>query len=581
MQNEIAYSRPVTLTNILRFAVPTIAMSVFMSFYTMVDGLFVSNLIGTSALSALNLVYPVIALVTAISTMLATGGSAAIMRKMGEGKPDEAKQDFTFLILVNVLTGLVMCGLGYLFMGKIFGSMSLSPEVSAYCWEYLSRYLLFTVPILLMNNFTLYMIAAGKASLSLLCSVAGGVTNIVLDYLFIAVFRWGIGGAAVATGLGYSITAIVGLLVFSNRNSLLHFVRPVCRPQTLGRAVTNGCSEMATALVNGIITLMFNWTMLKYVGEDGVAAITIISYVLAFAGSLYAGYAYGVAPMLSFYYGEQNHEKLRKLVRTSLDYLFIAVFRWGIGGAAVATGLGYSITAIVGLLVFSNRNSLLHFVRPVCRPQTLGRAVTNGCSEMATALVNGIITLMFNWTMLKYVGEDGVAAITIISYVLAFAGSLYAGYAYGVAPMLSFYYGEQNHEKLRKLVRTSLKIIGVIAAATVLVSLAVTEPLVSIFARPGTPVYDLAVAGNRICSLALLFVGFNIFASGMFTALSNGLISAVLAFSRTFVFTVIAMLALPALLGVTGIWLATPAAELAAIILSAVMLLKYRRRYCY
>ena len=427
MQNEIAYSRPVTLTNILRFAVPTIAMSVFMSFYTMVDGLFVSNLIGTSALSALNLVYPVIALVTAISTMLATGGSAAIMRKMGEGKPDEAKQDFTFLILVNVLTGLVMCGLGYLFMGKIFGSMSLSPEVSAYCWEYLSRYLLFTVPILLMNNFTLYMIAAGKASLSLLCSVAGGVTNIVLDYLFIAVFRWGIGGAAVA----------------------------------------------------------------------------------------------------------------------------------------------------------SNRNSLLHFVRPVCRPQTLGRAVTNGCSEMATALVNGIITLMFNWTMLKYVGEDGVAAITIISYVLAFAGSLYAGYAYGVAPMLSFYYGEQNHEKLRKLVRTSLKIIGVIAAATVLVSLAVTEPLVSIFARPGTPVYDLAVAGNRICSLALLFVGFNIFASGMFTALSNGLISAVLAFSRTFVFTVIAMLALPALLGVTGIWLATPAAELAAIILSAVMLLKYRRRYCY
>ena len=222
MQNEIAYSRPVTLTNILRFAVPTIAMSVFMSFYTMVDGLFVSNLIGTSALSALNLVYPVIALVTAISTMLATGGSAAIMRKMGEGKPDEAKQDFTFLILVNVLTGLVMCGLGYLFMGKIFGSMSLSPEVSAYCWEYLSRYLLFTVPILLMNNFTLYMIAAGKASLSLLCSVAGGVTNIVLDYLFIAVFRWGIGGAAVATGLGYSITAIVGLLVFSNRNSLLH-----------------------------------------------------------------------------------------------------------------------------------------------------------------------------------------------------------------------------------------------------------------------------------------------------------------------------------------------------------------------
>lgn len=192
MQNETAYSKPVTLKNILTFAIPTIAMSLFMSFYTMVDGLFVSNLVGTTALSAINLVYPVIALVTAISTMLATGGSAAIMKKMGEQKADEAKQDFTFLILVNVIVGLVMCGIGYVFMGKIFGSMSLSAEVSGYCLEYLSRYLLFTVPILLMNNFTLYMIAAGKATLSLVCSIAGGVTNIVLDYLFIAVFDFGI-----------------------------------------------------------------------------------------------------------------------------------------------------------------------------------------------------------------------------------------------------------------------------------------------------------------------------------------------------------------------------------------------------
>ena len=443
MQNATAYSKPVTLKNILKFAVPTIAMSVFMSFYTMVDGLFVSNLIGTNALSAINLVYPVIALVTAISTMLATGGSAVIMKKMGEGKPDEAKQDFTFLILVNVLAGLVMCGIGYLFTGKMFNAMSLTAEVSGYCKEYLNRYLLFTIPILLMNNFTLYMIAVGKATLSLICSVAGGVTNI------------------------------------------------------------------------------------------------------------------------------------------TMDYLFIAVFHWGIGGAAIATGLGYSITTIVGLFVFTKRNSLLHFMKPVCRFKVLANAVTNGCSEMAAALVNGIVTLMFNWAMLKYVGESGVAAITIISYVLTFVGSLYAGYTYGVAPMISFYYGEQNHQTLKKLIRTSLKIVGSIAAVTVIVSLIVTEPLVSVFTHPGNPVYDLAVVGNRICSLALLFVGFNIFASGMFTALSNGIISAVLAFSRTFVFTVIAMLILPALLGVTGIWLATPVAEFMAIILSAAMFLKHKKRYHY
>ena len=164
-----------------------------------------------------------------------------------------------------------------------------------------------------------------------------------------------------------------------------------------------------------------------------------------------------------------------------------------------------------------------------------------------------------------------MAAITIIMYVLMFATSLYTGYSYGVAPMISFYYGEQNQDKLKKLIRLSMKIIGFIGAVALMISLAVTEPLVAIFARPDNPVYDLAVTGNRICSSALVFIGFNVFASGMFTALSNGLVSAVLAFSRSFVFMVAAMLILPAILGVTGAWLATPAAEAAAFLLSAVM----------
>ncbi len=443
METQNIYLKPVTLKNILKFAVPTIAMTVFMSFYTMVDGLFVSNLIGTSALSAINLTAPIIQLVTAISTMLATGGSAVIMKKMGAQKTEEAKEDFTFLILVNVVVGFVMCGLGYLLMNRIFAGMNLSADVEAYCVEYLSRYLLFTVPILLMNNFTLYMIASEKATLSLICSVAGGVLNMVLDFVFIA----------------------------------------------------------------------------------------------------------------------------------GLDM--------GISGAAVATGLGYSVTAVVGLVVFSRKKSLLHFKKPVWRFKVLASAATNGCSEMATALVTGIITMMFNWTMLHYVGEDGVAAVTIITYVLMFASSLYTGYSYGVAPMLSYYYGEQNHDKLKKLVAVSLKVIAVISIMTVAVSFALTRPLVSVFARPDNPVYDLAVTGNRICTIALCFIGFNIFASGMFTALSNGVVSAMLAFSRSFVFMLITMLVLPLILGVNGIWFATPAAELMALALSAGMLLKHRKRYGY
>ncbi len=443
MENSNAYEKPVTLKNIIKFAVPTIAMTVFMSFYTMVDGLFVSNLIGTDALSAINLTAPVIQLVTAVSTMLATGGSAVIMKKMGEQKTNEAKEDFTFLIIVNVMVGLVMCAAGYLAMDFIFAGMNLSPAVEGYCVEYLSRYLIFTVPILLMNNFTLYMIASEKAILSLICSVTGGILNMALDYVFIA----------------------------------------------------------------------------------------------------------------------------------GLDM--------GIGGAAVATGLGYSVTAVAGLFVFSRKKSLLHFKKPVFRIRVLGSAASNGCSEMATALVTGIVTMMFNWTMLHYVGEDGVAAVTIIMYVLMFASSLYTGYSYGVAPMLSFYYGEQNREKLKKLVGLSMKVIAVISVITAAASFVMTRPLVSVFARTDNPVYDLAVTGNRICTAALFFIGFNIFASGMFTALSNGIVSAVLAFSRSFVFMLITMIVLPLLLGVNGIWLATPAAELMALGLSFFMLLKYRKRYGY
>lgn len=443
MENQNVYLKPVTLKNILKFAVPTIAMTVFMSFYTMVDGLFVSNLIGTNALSAINLTAPIIQLVTAISTMLATGGSAVIMKKMGEQKTEEAKEDFSFLILINVIVGFIMCGFGYLAMNSIFEGMGLSEDVTEYCVDYLSHYLLFTIPILLMNNFTLYMIASEKATLSLFCSVTGGVLNIVLDYVLIALCDMGISGAAIATGIGYSVTAVVGIVVFSQHKNLLHFKKPVLRFKVLVNAATNGCSEMATALVTGIITMMFNWTMLQYVGEDGVAAVTIIMYVLMFASSLYTGYSYGVAPMISFYYGEQNHTKLKKLITISM------------------------------------------------------RVITS---------------------------------------------------------------------------------ISILMVAT---SFFLTKPLVSIFARPDNPVYNLAVTGNRICTIALFFIGFNIFASGMFTALSNGVVSAILAFSRSFVFMLITMLVLPVFLGVNGIWLATPVAELMALMLSVAMFLKYQKRYGY
>ncbi len=441
MENQNAYEKPVTFKNIMKFAVPTIAMSLFMSFYTMVDGLFVANRIGTQALSAINLSAPIIQAVTAVSTMLATGGSALIMKKMGQQKQKEARQDFTFLILVNIMIGLVLTVLGYAFIEPIFRSMGLSVHVETYCTAYMKNYLFFIVPILLMNNFPLYMIASGKSTLSLVCSVIGGVLNIILDYVFITV----------------------------------------------------------------------------------------------------------------------------------LDL--------GIEGAAIATGTGYCVTAVAGLLVFGQKKNLLHFARPVLQPSVLREATSNGFSEMATALTTCIVTVMFNATILHYVGEDGIAAVTIITYVLLFASSLYTGYSYGVAPMLSYYHGEKNSNKLKKVIGTSLKIIGSIFS--VIVSLMATRSLVGFFASPEHPVYELAVTGNRVCTMALFFIGFNIFMSGMFTALSNGKVSAVLAFSRSFVFMLITMGILPLFFGVQGVWMATPVAEFMAILLGFRMFIKYRETYQY
>ncbi|WP_300755051.1 MATE family efflux transporter [uncultured Oscillibacter sp.] len=438
-----SYHLPVTGRNILRFVFPTIVMTVFNTFYTMVDGLFVSNLIGTAALSAINLTAPAIGLITAVSGMLATGGSAVIMKKMGEGREDEARQDFTLLILTNAVVGAVMMALSYGLMDVLLGSMGLSPEVFGYCHAYLSDYLLFTIPILLMYNFSLYLIAADRSRLSLICTVAGGVSNIVLDYVLIAMAGLGIRGAAVATGLGYSLTAAAGLLVFRKRDSLLHFQKPVFRGGVLFHASANGLSELATSLVSGITTLLFNLAMLKYIGEDGVAAITIIMYVLMFVSALFIGYSYGAAPMISYYHGEGNHEKLKKLVRFSVRFIL-------------------------------------------------------GASALCAA-----------------------------------------------------------------------------------VSALATPALVGVFTRPDSPVYALAVTGNRLCSIALLFLGLNVFASSMFTALSNGVVSAVLAFSRSFLFTVACVQLLPLLLGVTGVWLATPAAELLGLLMSAALLARHQKRYGY
>lgn len=250
-------------------------------------------------------------------------------------------------------------------------------------------------------------------------------------------------------------------------------------------------------------------------------------------------------------------------------------------GAAVASGLGMLVPCIILARGFMGKKRLLHFTAPAFRSRVLIRTIGNGSSEFASNLVSGVVIMLFNVVMLSIAGANGVAASTITFYVFGLMSALYMGYMSGVSPLLSYFYGAGETEKLKKIRNISVILIGVLAVSTTVLSIFGSEFLVSAFAREDTEAYILAVSGNRLFSLALLFVGFNTFSSMLFTALSNGKISAIIAFSRTFVFLVAAIILLPMVLGINGLWLSVPVSELLALVLSGYFIKKYKNQYGY
>ena len=439
-----SFERPITPGFLLRFTLPGMLMMLFNSFYTMVDGGFVSNYVGTDALSAINIVFPLINFVLAVGIMLATGGSAVTARQMGEKEPELARQSFSLLTVFTAGLGIVIAVLSIVFADPIVWALGSTDVLYEYCRDYLVFMSLFTPCCMLQILFQFFFTTAGRPNLGLAATLLGGVANMVLDYVLIVPLHMGIRGAAIATGIGQTIPTVIGLVYFfSRRNDLLYYVRPVLRGWVLGRACLNGSSEMVSNLAVAVTTFLFNIIMLSYLGEDGVAAITIVFYAQFFFTAIFFGYTSGVAPLISFHFGAQNHDRLKKLVRLSL--LFVAV-----------------------------------------------------CSLLA----------------------------------------------YGLSVVLS-------------------------------------QTVVGIFAQRGTAVFSIASDGMELFAIGFLFMGFNIFASGLFTALSNGIVSAVLSILRTFVFLVAAIELLPKLWGVSGVWLAIPAAELLALVVSLACILRYRKRYQY
>lgn len=264
--------------SLLCFSLPTIFMMMFMGLYTIVDTIFVARFVNTDALSAINIVSPVINLTVGIGTMIGTGGNAIISYKIGAGRNQEAKEDFTFLMSVAASMGFVVLIAGTIWIDKIIYALGASEQLFPYCKDYLSMLFLFIPANVIQTVFTNLFVTAGKPGMGLGLLVAAGLTNIILDYIFIAVCGFGICGAALGTGCGYLIPTVVGLTFFIRSRETLCFTKPTWKWRVLKESCLNGSSEMVGQLSSAITTFLFNITMMNLLGENGVAAITILIF---------------------------------------------------------------------------------------------------------------------------------------------------------------------------------------------------------------------------------------------------------------------------------------------------------------
>lgn len=359
-QNPLAQN--FTARSLIRFALPSMAMMLFMGLYTIVDTIFVARFVHTDALSSINIVCPVINLIVGLGTMLAAGGSAIVARKMGGGKAAEARSDFTLLILTGGIAGLLITAAGLLLTDEIIRGLGASERLFPYCKDYLTIQLLFTCPNILQVLYQNLFVAAGKPSLGLIVSLCAGIANILFDYSFIALLQMGIKGAALGTGLGYLIPALTGTVFFLAKRSSLYFCRPRMNLPVLIKSCGNGASEMVSQLSAAVTTFLFNAAMMKLSGEDGVAAITIIIYSQFLLTTLYIGFSMGVAPVISYHYGGGNREQLKNVVRICLRFMisislfiFLLSFLAGGGIAGVFAGKNETVFQIArsGFAIFS------------------------------------------------------------------------------------------------------------------------------------------------------------------------------------------------------------------------------------
>ncbi len=444
--NDNVLGNDYNFNKLIKYTFPTILMMIFSSSYYVIDGVFVARFAGDIALSAINIIVPVFNLTFAIGLMLASGGTAIIGKLMGENNYDKANRFLSTLYLTGITLGILLSLVLNIFSENITLLLGADATLFSYANHYLKALSLFPTFFILQSFANILFVTAGKPKFGFLVSLTGGITNIVLDYVFISdsMLDLGIAGAGYATGIANLLPAIIAIIFFAfNKKGNLYFRKPLNDFKLIIEAMSNGVSELVTNLATAITTILVNVILLDLVGTIGVTAFTIILYVQLLQVGINWGYLTGVAPIISFKYGAQDYEGLRKVVSISMKFLFI-------------TGI------IIVFLTFS-----------------------------------------------------------------------------------------------------------------------LNDEAVMIFLSKDSTAYEISKQGLTLFSIGYIFSGVNMFMSSLFTSLSNGKVSAVLSFSRTFFFILIALLILPKFFGVVGVFLAIPVAEFCALILSMYIYKRYQKVYNY
>ena len=441
---KIKLSDHFTFGKLFKFTISSILMMIFTSIYSIVDGIFVSNFAGKEPFAAINLIMPIIMLFNGIGFMIGSGGSALIAKFLGEKNTKKANELFSFLIYFTIGLGIILSSVAWFIIPKIAKLMGAEGNVYNYAILYARTLITSTTAFMLQSVFQSFLIAAEKPQLGLFLTLLAGFTNIILDFLFVGIFKWGIVGAALATDISYFVGGIIPLIYFCIvKKSVLKLGKPSWDARALFKTLTNGSSELLTTISSSLVGMLYNIQLLKYSGVDGVAAYGVIMYVGMIFAAIFIGYSMGTAPIISYNYGAENKVELKNIFKKSL-------FIIGIG-------------------------SILMFI----------------ASESLSGTFSAIFT----------------------SY-------------------------DKN-------------------------------------------LFELTKKAFKIYSFSFLLCGINIYGSSFFTALNNGLISAIISASRTLCFQVTFILLLPVLFGSNGIWIAAPMAEFACMCLTIIFLITLRKKYNY